>query len=173
MSDSAYYVADGWRDSLDSPSVEEMREFLNRLDIDDPEHCEVWLSHHESGWTLGCLSHSEVYLDIDAGEEQNTAARHLTNVSREKMLMLWQKLADGKIQELETEAWLPGYTSQVPPKSDPVELHRDFWHELITAERIPDAKCKIEECRENPITQTVFCPKHFFEKYAKIPCPFN
>jgi hypothetical protein len=174
MANSQYYVVDGWGDSIDSPNVEEMQKFLDKLDIDDPEHCEVWLSHWESGWTLGCLPNNEVHLDIDADNGQNIPPRHLTNVSREKMLSLWQKLANGQLEELEKEPWLPGYTSEPPPpKPDPKEIHRSFWNDLVTAERIPNAKCKIEECNENPIALTIFCPKHFFEKCTKIPCPFD
>jgi hypothetical protein len=171
MADSKYYVADGWGDSIDSPTVEEMRKFLDKLDIDDPEHCEVWLSRTESDWTLACHPYHEV---VFVNDEENIPPRHLTNVSRDKMLMLWQNLAAGKLEELEKEPWLPGYTSQsTPSEPDPKELYRSFWNDLINAERIPNAKCKIEECRENPVALTVFCPKHFFEKSVKIPCPFD
>jgi len=90
------------------------------------------------------------------------------------MLMLWKLLASGKMDELEKESWLPGYTSELPPsKPDPKELHHNFWNDLKNAERIPNTGCKIEGCDENPIVLTVFCPKHFFEKYAGIPCPFE
>ena len=174
MADSGFYINDGWGDSLHSPTVEEMQKYLDKLGIDDPEHCAVWLSHTESGWNLECLPNNEVNLDVETFDGHNIPPRHLTNVSREKMLSLWQLLADGKIQELEKESWLPGYTSEpLPPKLDPKEVHQDFWNELITADRIPNAKCKIEECFEPPIVLTVFCPKHFFEKYAKISCPFD
>src|SRR5215213_3344222 len=142
-----YYVVDGWGDSVDSPTVEEIQTFLDRLDIDDPEHCEVWLSHAELDWTLSCLPNNEVSLNINADDGQYIECRHLTNVSREKMLMLWQTLAGGKIEDLEKESWLPGYTSEPPPpKPDPKDIHRGFWDKLITAERISGAKCKIEEC---------------------------
>lgn len=174
MANTQYYICDGWGDSIDSPTVEEMQKFLDKLDIDDPEHCEVWLSDAESGWTLGCLPNDEVHLDVDLEDEQKNVPRHLINVSRERMLLLWRMLIEGKTDELEKESWLPGYTSESPPpKPDPKEIHRKFWKSLITAERITNAKCKIEECHETPITLTVFCPKHFFEKHTKIPCPFN
>ncbi len=171
MANSEYYVADGWGDSVNSPNVEEMKKLLDKLDIDDPEHCEAWLTHTESGWTLACHPNNEVVFEND---EQNISPRHLTNVSRDKMLTLWQKLANGKIDELEKESWLSDYTSEPPPpKPDPKDVYRNYWNELINVDRIPNAKCKIEECNQNPITFTVFCPKHFFEKNLKIPCPFE
>jgi hypothetical protein len=173
MLENEYYICDGWGESIDLPTVKEMQKFLDKLDIDDEEHCEVWLDNSTYGWTLSCFPSNRVVFLSNEDKEETVAPRHLKDVSREKMLNLWQKLASGKIIEVEKEPWLPGYTSKlIPPPPDPKDIHQDFWNVLITAERKPNLICNADQCEENPIGLSVFCPKHHFEMIKKIPCPF-
>jgi hypothetical protein len=81
-----------------------MRDVLAELNADDIEHPSVSLTH-ESAWCLGAYQGGLlVWENLDAGEP-----RHMNNISREQVLSLWLKLADGRLDEIEAEPWLPGY----------------------------------------------------------------
>ena len=173
MQEMTYHIGDGWGESVDNPSVEEMQQFLDKLDIDDEEHCEVWLTNDLTGWTLSCFP-SNTIVFYDSSEDGDYSPRHLTNVFRNKMLELWEKLAKSQNDELEKELWEAGHTSEPPPPPiDPKDLHRDFWNQLNSAKRRPNLVCGGVECKETPIELSVLCPKHHFEKTIKIQCPFD
>jgi hypothetical protein len=81
-----------------------MREILTQLDVEDVEHQSVSLTH-ESEWCLGAYPGGLlVWENLEEGEP-----RHMNGVSRERVLELWVKLAQGRIAEVETDPWLPGY----------------------------------------------------------------
>ena len=83
-----------------------MREVLQQLDIDDFEHPSVSLTH-ETEWSLGAIEGGTlVWENVESDDIQ---PRHMHNVSREKILELWLKLAQGDIASIELEPWLPGY----------------------------------------------------------------
>lgn len=109
MEKSSYQIVDGFGDGIDNPSVEQMRKFLDRLDINDKEHSEVWLTHNQTSWTLSCFPSSKVVF-YRISDEFEYQPRHLINVSRDKMLELWQKLANGQLVDLEKELWMIGHS---------------------------------------------------------------
>ncbi len=110
MDDHSFQIVDGFGDGIENPSVEQMRRYLDRLDIDDEEHGEVWLTHHQSSWTLSCFPSSKVVF-YQESDDHEYKPRHITNVSRDKMLELWQNLADGRFDKIEKESWKPGHSS--------------------------------------------------------------
>jgi hypothetical protein len=100
-----YHVNTRWSGSESMPSVDRMREALAELDgDDDDEHPSVSLSH-ESEWTLSAFPDGLVIWE----NVEEDVARHMLHVSREQVLTLWIKLAEGQIDEIESEPWLPGY----------------------------------------------------------------
>jgi hypothetical protein len=81
-----------------------MAEVLAQLDVQDSEHPDVSLSH-ETGWCLGAYPTGVVvWENVEVGD-----ARHMKDVSRERMLELWIHLSKGEIATIEAEAWMPGY----------------------------------------------------------------
>jgi hypothetical protein len=101
----SYHVNRRWGDSDDDPPVERMREALAELDVQDIEHPDVALIH-ESGWCLGAYpSGLLIWEDLSA----EGSPRHMRDVSRERVLELWQKLAKGDILAVDAEPWKPGY----------------------------------------------------------------
>jgi len=104
MEELSYQIVDGFGDGIDNPSIEQMRQFLQRLNIDDEEHNEVWLTHDQTSWTLSCFPSSKVVF-YRISDEYEYKPRHLENISRDKMLELWQKLANGQFEDLEKESW--------------------------------------------------------------------
>jgi hypothetical protein len=100
-----YHVNTRWSGSEPMPSVDRMREVLAELDSgDDDEHPSVSLSH-ESEWTLSAFPDGLVIWE----NVEKDVARHMLHVSRPKVLELWTELAEGQIEAIESEPWLPGY----------------------------------------------------------------
>ena len=105
----SYQIVNGFGEGIDNPSVEQMHQFLDWLDNSDEEHGEVWLTHNETGWTLSCFPSSKLVFH-QTFDDRQYKPRHITNVSRDKILELWKKLAKGQIDELEKECWKPGHS---------------------------------------------------------------
>jgi hypothetical protein len=100
----SFHVNRRWGESDDNPSVQQMREALAELDVEDIEHPDVALIH-ESAWCLGAYpSGLLIWENLESGEP-----RHMRGVSRERVLELWQKLSRGELAAIEAEPWKPGY----------------------------------------------------------------
>ena len=100
----AFHVSTRWGGDELEPSILRMREILAELDAEDIEHTSVSLTH-ESEWCLGAYPGGlVVWENLEEGEP-----RHMNHASREQVLNLWLKLAHGRIEEIESEPWLPGY----------------------------------------------------------------
>jgi hypothetical protein len=81
-----------------------MREILDELATDDQEHPSAWLTDDETGWTLDAYQSG-----LLIWQNRFAPPRHINNVPRERVLELWVKLANGKIDEIEKEPWSLGY----------------------------------------------------------------
>jgi hypothetical protein len=105
MVDMAFCAYSRWGGSESNPSIERLRELLQSLDINDPEHPDVALKH-ETEWCLSAFrSGLLVWENVEADADN---PRHMTDVPREKVLCLWVKLAQGDIAAVEAEPWLTG-----------------------------------------------------------------
>lgn len=82
----SYLVSNGLGDSIDAPSVDEMRRFIADVDASDEEHGAAWLATDEG-------SHLEWNGDGRLVYSCADTQRHLTGVSRERTVTLWQALA--------------------------------------------------------------------------------
>ena len=101
----AFHLTDRGSATHSEPSVETMRRVLATLEIEDQKHPDVSLTH-ESGW---CLSAFFNGLLVWENAEKQSEGRHMARVPREKMLELWQALAQGDLERVEAEAWVAGY----------------------------------------------------------------
>ena len=104
----AYYVANPCGDSLESPSPEQLRQFLEELNPADAEHGAAWVSD-DSGNTLEFNVDGRLVFD-----SKTLGVRHMCGVSRERALALWSLLVGGIVNGLEQEPWLPGSTPATP-----------------------------------------------------------
>ena len=77
-------------------------------ELDDPgddEHPDVAIEH-ESGWGLSAFQTGLlVWEDVEDGGEP----RHMKDVSRARVRELFRRVADGDLESIEAEPWLPGY----------------------------------------------------------------
>jgi hypothetical protein len=100
----AYHVTTRWGGDEAEPSTDRLREVLRELDADDDEHPSVSLTH-ESEWSLGAYPGGLlIWENLEHGEP-----KHMNQVPRDRILELWILLSEGRVEEIEREAWLPGY----------------------------------------------------------------
>lgn len=104
----SYYVRHRWGDMQDEPPLESLSALYDELEFEDEEHVSVSLTH-ESDWDLGAYGGG--LLIWENLETEENEARHMKDLTKQKVLELWEKLAHGRIDEIEKEPWLPGYGS--------------------------------------------------------------
>jgi hypothetical protein len=73
--------------------------------LDDEEHTSVSVIH-ETDWALGF--HRGGYVTFE-NVEQDSEARHMRGISRERAVELMQALSRGDLDAIEREPWQPGY----------------------------------------------------------------
>jgi hypothetical protein len=100
----SYHVSRRWGGSDGNATLEQMREALAELDVEDIEHCDVSLTH-ETGWCLEAYYTGLLIWEHLGGGEP----RHMRGISRDRVLELWQRLAVGDFATIEGEPWKPGY----------------------------------------------------------------
>jgi hypothetical protein len=101
----AYFARGRWGEDIPSPPQRVLAQLLASLDIVDPEHPDVSL-RHESGWCLSAYpSGLLVWENVEAGAPP---PKHMTGVSRERVLELWKMLAAGEIDRIAALDWRAG-----------------------------------------------------------------
>jgi hypothetical protein len=148
-----------------------MRELLAELDSRDEEHPDTWLQH-ESGW---CLSAHELGILVWENVEESKPPRHLQDVPREKVLDLWIKLSQGRIAEVESEPWQPGYALPTVDRTaaDHAQVSQDRQSYNSLGEERVGHPCQVPGCRRGAIFLSVLCRPHHFESIKKRTCPFS
>jgi hypothetical protein len=172
MADVAFYISNGFGESIDSPSPDQMRGFLGEIDPADEEHGAAWLST-EDGYSLEWSGDGRLLFN----RRDSRAVRHLRNVSRERALELWMALASGRLAEVERCPWQAGNGYVMTPERDEqlrewqLRQDREFY-EVLGRER-PSIPCRTEGCTRGAIQFSVLCRVHHFESVKKRPCPFQ
>ncbi len=99
----AFHVSSRWGGHEADPSVDRMRAILVELGANDDEHQDVALTH-DSEWCLSAFpSGLLIWENLEQGEP-----RHMNGITRERVLALWLKLAQGQLDYIEAEPWLAG-----------------------------------------------------------------
>ena len=106
----SFFICNGNGDSVDSPSADVMRRFIDELDPADEEHGAAWVSD-ENGNAL------EYEVGGNLAFSRSNHVRHLPRVSPDRAVELWQKLVAGRLDELEREAWQPGSRPALSPEA--------------------------------------------------------
>lgn len=171
----SYYLVNGMGDSVDSPTVAEMRAFLDATDFADEEHGAAWLADDEDN----CLEYSGGGLLVFSQGE--LAPRHMVGVDADRLIALWTHLAEGRLAEVENEPWQDG---SHPPRS-PEEVERRE-REIAEWQRQQDLKfcdslgserdgtvCRKDGCPRGRVAQSAFCRVHHFENVIGRVCPFD
>jgi hypothetical protein len=99
-----------WGGGDDVSSVDQLTDLLDELDADDPEHPDVWISDHEAEYSvLAFAGNRGLVVWEDHGEVRGPL--HMTGYSRVMMKDLFAMVMQGRIAEVESLPWLPGYGS--------------------------------------------------------------
>lgn len=167
-----FHVANGFGASIESPSPERMRAFLEELDTTDEEHGAAWLAT-DAGVALEWNGDGRLVYDAAAA----AGPRHLSGVSREEALRLWIALSEGRNADIERLPWRPG-NGFVMTAERQAELQewqrkqdRDFYDSL-GPER-SEVRCRSSECARGAIAFSVLCRSHHFESIKNRPSPFD
>jgi len=92
----------------DNPPVESLSDLYDELLSTDDEHPDVSVIHDDSGWCVSAYrSGLLVFEHLGRGGE-----RHMRNVPKERVLILWRRLIGGDIAGLLSEPWEEGYGSR-------------------------------------------------------------
>ena len=89
------------------PATSVFAQLLDELEEnpEDEEHTSVSVIH-ESEWGLSCYRGGYATYEHVEGDGE---PRHMTDLSRERMLSLMQQVANGALAKLEEEPWRTGY----------------------------------------------------------------
>jgi hypothetical protein len=80
-------------------------DLFDELHTADREHGDVSVIHEESGWVLSAHRDGRVIFEnLSTGGE-----RHMTPVTKDHVLDLWQRLVNGDVNGLLSEPWRAGY----------------------------------------------------------------
>ena len=174
MERKACYIANPLGDSEENPSETTMLRFLDAIDPSDTEHGAAWLTDEDANG----LEFTGTGLLVFTREDR---CRHLTGVTKEQALRLWQLLAGCRLDDLELEDWKPGAS---PPLSaderERLERERNEWqaqtdrrfYDLLGPEHNEEL-CRRASCTRGRVSQSVFCRVHHFESIWGRACPFD
>jgi hypothetical protein len=102
----AFHVTHRYGAMERNPSLESFLPLLAELEdrLEDTEYSDISVTH-ESEWCISVSRDGRITLEhlVDGGE------CHLDHVPRQEILVLLRKLAQGDIDGVKAEAWLPGY----------------------------------------------------------------
>jgi len=100
----AFHITHSSGSMESSPPLSALPGLLDELERADAEHGDVSVTH-QSEWCISVSRSGFTTLEnLERGEP-----RHLRDLSRQKILDLWTKLAHGDIQSVESAAWISGY----------------------------------------------------------------
>lgn len=167
----AHHVTNGSGESIEDPTLHELRAFLEELDDHDEEHGAAWLV--KDGVSIQWVVDGRV-TNTDLGQR---SVRHLKGVSRARALELWKLLIAGEHVALEQQPWQPGngFVLNAERAAQRVEWQRSIdreFYDVLGAER-SDVRCHEPGCKRGAISLSVLCRPHHFEMVKKRPCPFD
>jgi hypothetical protein len=101
-----FHVTHRYGEMESDPPRSRFAALLQELDDrpEDAEHTSVSVTH-ETEWCLSAYSGGYLVFENLEGN----GPRHMTNLSPEKIVELWDALAEGDLDSIEQEPWKPGY----------------------------------------------------------------
>jgi hypothetical protein len=106
-----YSLNHRWGDCTEADVVtdEQLDALLSELtrDIEDVEHPDLWITDHESGWSLLAFAGDAGLVVLE--DEAETTTQHLRGLTPDTIRVLYVRLISGQIDLLCQEDWRPGY----------------------------------------------------------------
>ncbi len=104
----SFYISHRFGGDDPDPPPGALADLLAELDEDpdDEEHVSVSVVH-ESHWAISAFAGGLVALENV--EDFEVAPRHMRGVERDEILVLFEALADGRLDDVFARPWKPGY----------------------------------------------------------------
>ncbi|MEU7715319.1 hypothetical protein AB0B03_25660 [Micromonospora chalcea] len=99
-----------WGSGEDVSSVDQLADLLDELEVDDPEHPDVWISDNEAGYSVSVFAGSRG-LVIWEDHDEVRGPLHMDGYSRAGMMGLFTMVLQGRTTEVDSLPWMPGYGS--------------------------------------------------------------
>ena len=91
----------------DNPPLEKLPSLYEELLTADREHGDVAVINDDLGW---CMSaHRDGRLVFERLGTKGKTAQHMTAVSKDRVLELWNRLIEGEVDGILKEPWEAGY----------------------------------------------------------------
>lgn len=94
----------GFGEGLDVVAESQIRDLLAELDVDDPEHPDVWITDEMTGWELVARGRASIMLVLQNADDE-LPPRTMTRVSRDRAVDVFMKLVQERLDELLAEPW--------------------------------------------------------------------
>jgi hypothetical protein len=101
----SYLVTRWWGEECEDLSPQEFADVIGELEQADREHGDVSLKH-ESEW---CLTYTRSGTMVFENVEDGRNPIHMKRVSAVDAARLWKLLAEGHLDAILLEEWLPGH----------------------------------------------------------------
>lgn len=104
------FIQHRWGSGEKASSVDQLADLLDELEVDDPEHPDVWISDNEAGYGVSAFAGSRG-LVIWEDHDEVRGPLHMDGYSRARTMDLFTLVLQGKTTEVDSLPWLPGYGS--------------------------------------------------------------
>jgi hypothetical protein len=174
-----YTIANGLGDTEPQPTLATMGNYLEAVAQDDEDHGAAWVT---DGHDNSLQYNSDGVLVFLQGW---TPARHLSGISRERALLHWLQLIEGRLGELERLPWKPGLRPPLPSEElerqerlrADQQLHHDWAFFQSLGPECPrpgsSERCRRSGCPHGRIAASALCRAHHFESVRGRECPFD
>jgi hypothetical protein len=170
-----YLIANGLGDTEAHPSLARMGDYLGAVDLEDEDHGAAWIT---DGADNSLQYNGDGVLVFLRGE---APPRHLPDISRERALLHWLQLIEGRLVELERLPWKPGLRPKVPidelerlqHRKEAEHLHQDWAFFQSLGSESAAEPCRRAGCAHGRIAAGVLCRAHHFECVKGRDCPFD
>jgi hypothetical protein len=170
-----YTIQNGLGDREERPDLARMTRYLEAVDLEDEDHGSAWVT---DGGDNTLQYNSDGVLVFLRGWRK---PRHLARVTRERALLLWLELIEGRLEALERLPWQPGLRPRRPEgelererqQREEEQLRQDLRFFRTLGAESATGRCRRGGCPRGPIEGHALCRAHQFESVKGRPCPFD
>jgi hypothetical protein len=99
-----------WGGAEVATSADQLAELLDELESEDDEHPDVWISDNAAGYSVSVFAGSRG-LVIWEDHDDVGGPMHMVGYSKAEMLVLFGLVLQGRLAEIDSLPWSPGYGS--------------------------------------------------------------
>ena len=170
-----YKIANGLGDTEANPTMARMSDYLEAVDHEDEDHGAAWLTDCNDN---SLQYNSDGVLVFLRGWSK---PRHLEGISRERALLHWLQLIEGRLDQLEQLPWRPGLRPPLAVEElerqrrlrQDEQLRQDWSFFRSLGDELEGEPCRRGGCAHGRIEAGALCRAHHFESVKGRACPFD